>query len=205
MKEKLAVLGVMAVAFLAPVAFIANPVSASGGDDHKVTICHATSSQSNPYVLIRVDKSSINGVGRGDHYLEHGRDIIPPLAGVHGGLNWNSAGITIYNNKCKPVTPSPTPTPTATETSTPEPTETSTPEPTGTTTPTPTVEPTVTPTETTTPAVTPTTVPTPDKTYAVNGVKQLANTGMDGGWLMIVGLCSIMLGIIVFLSFGSKS
>jgi LPXTG-motif cell wall-anchored protein len=200
MKEKLAVLGVMAVAFLAPVAFVANPVSASGGDDHKVTICHATSSQSNPYVLIRVDKSSINGVGRGDHYLEHGRDVIPPLAGVHGGLNWNSAGTAIYNNKCKPVTPSPTPTPTVTQTPTPEPT--------GTTTPTPTVEPTVTPTvtptETTTPAVTPTTLPTPDNTYAVNGVKQLANTGMDNGWLMIVGLCSIMLGIIVFLSFGPK-
>lgn len=196
MKEKLAILGVMAIAFLAPVAFVANPVSASSGGDHRVTICHATASQSNPYVLIRVDKSSINGVGRGDHYLEHGRDIIPPLAGVHGGLNWNSAGIAIYNNKCKLVTPSPTPTPTVTETSTPEPT--------GTTTPTPTVEPTVTPTETTTPAVTPTTVPTPDNTYAVNGVKELANTGMDTGWLMVVGLCSIMLGIIVFLSFGPK-
>lgn len=202
MKEKLAILGVMAIAFLAPVAFVANPVSASSGNDHRVIICHRTASSSNPYVLISVDKSSINGVGRGDHYLEHKTDIIPPLAGVHGGLNWNSTGIAIYNNKCKPVIPTPTPTPTATQTSTPEPTETSTPEPTGTTTPTPT--PTVTPTATTTPTVTPTTAPTPDKTYSVNNITELPKTGMDMGWLMVVGLCSVMLGIIVFISFGPK-
>jgi hypothetical protein len=80
-----------------------------------VTICHRTASRSNPYELISVAQSAVDGRGRGDHYLEHRGpigpipvgewgDIIPPLPGVHTGLNWTAAGIAIYQASCSTAT-----------------------------------------------------------------------------------------------------
>ena len=87
-----------------------------GGGNDKVTICHRTASETNPYVKITVDADSVDGDlgndnGQGDHYLEHtgpvfpavgadGKwgDIIPPIAGVHNGLNWTAEGQAIYYN-----------------------------------------------------------------------------------------------------------
>jgi hypothetical protein len=124
--------------------------SAAPGPSHKETICHRTGSQTNPYVKITVANSSIdgslaNGHGQGDHFAQHtgpifpatgsdGKwgDIIPPLAGVHNGMNWTAEGQAIYDDGCKLGQPllqtpplNPTPTPTANPT------------PTGGTTPTP--------------------------------------------------------------------
>jgi len=94
------------------------------GNNCKVTICHATASVQNPYVMPTVDFDAADGNagndnGQGDHFLEHTGpvfnstmqqgdswgDIIPPIPGIHGGLNWTAEGQAIYNNDCVPTTP----------------------------------------------------------------------------------------------------
>lgn len=135
-------------------------------ESDKVKICHATSSEKNPYTKNEVDVSSINNEknkylnGHGDHE----RDIIPPFtyeSSSFEGRNWDDAGKKIWENACNIVEPSPTPTPTPTPTSTPTPTVTPTPTitPTPTASPTPTITPTETPTASSSP--TPTVVPNP--------------------------------------------
>jgi hypothetical protein len=56
----------------------ASMASATKGDpEHKVTICHATASETNPYVTITVDVASIVGdSGHGNSGVNEG-DIIP--------------------------------------------------------------------------------------------------------------------------------
>ena len=56
----------------------ASMASATKGDpEHKVTICHATASKTNPYVMITVDVASIVGdSGHGSSGVNEG-DIIP--------------------------------------------------------------------------------------------------------------------------------
>jgi len=81
---------------------VSQNVSAAPKRD-KVDICHATGSDSNPYVSINVAEESVDGDGQGDHYSEHSEDIIPPISGIHEGLNWTTEGQAIWNNGCKPV------------------------------------------------------------------------------------------------------
>ncbi len=97
---------------------LAVPAMAVKGREDNVTICHRTNATTNPYRVITVDRSSVDGAGgQGDHFLNHvgpvwtpdqrnggdWGDIIPPIPGFHGGLNWTDEGIAIYNNGCKPV------------------------------------------------------------------------------------------------------
>ena len=135
-------------------------------ESEKVTICHATASEKNPYTQNSVDASSINNEknkylnGHGDHE----RDIIPPFlyeTSSFEGRNWDDRGKEIWSKGCNVVEPSPTPSPTVT------PTPTSTPTSTPTATPTPTSSPTVTPTESPSPTTTPTVVPTPSDTPVI--------------------------------------
>jgi hypothetical protein len=85
MKRILATAGIAGIALVGVTA----PANAGGNgtnDDKKVTICHATGSESNPYVQITVSENSLNGNG---HAL-HAGDLIPaPAAGCpeggHGG------------------------------------------------------------------------------------------------------------------------
>lgn len=80
----------------------------------KVTICHATSSDKNPYNQIQVDDDSIVKGGHGDHP----NDIIPPFDYVENnitkhypGKNWPS-GQPTWENGCEvpePVPPQPLP------------------------------------------------------------------------------------------------
>ena len=125
--------------------------NAQGTTQDKIVICHATGSQTNPYNVIEIARSSIDPQqGNSKKYLEgHGDhtgpvwtsgaaswgDIIPPFSSDEGnafpGYNWSSAGQAILLNGCAAVVPSPTPTqtsasPTPTDTSaSPSPTDTS--------------------------------------------------------------------------------
>ena len=85
--------------------------------DHKVTICHATNSGTNPYVLIEVDYAAVDSAGGSDH-MSHDwdgvvwypgakdegvrwTDIIPPVEDVTPGLGWTAEGQAIWNNGCE--------------------------------------------------------------------------------------------------------
>lgn len=93
MKKVIAILGLAAV--------VLTFASAAGATNNKkVTICHGTSSQSNPYVKNTVSISAIDGQGSNDH-SHHIKDIIPPVKGVTDGQNWGAEGQAIYNNGCK--------------------------------------------------------------------------------------------------------
>ncbi|MGZ8595375.1 MAG: hypothetical protein ACXWYJ_06925 [Actinomycetota bacterium] len=91
---------------------------------HRVTICHATNSVSNPYVRLTVDEAAVNGHdgpdnGRGDHLLNHTGpvfdaanpaagwgDIIPPFYSDgatptgYASANWDVAGQAFFATGC---------------------------------------------------------------------------------------------------------
>ena len=117
----LAVLAAIALSML----YLIRPVAATQPHpNHKVTICHRTASETNPYVRITVDEASVDGSNgndnrKGDHLLEHTGpvwparagnpakwgDIIPPFYSDgtpdgHPSLNWNAAGMAIFFNSC---------------------------------------------------------------------------------------------------------
>ena len=132
---------------LAGIGLTANSASAERPpNDDKITICHATGSEKNPFNSQTVDKDGLNGHG-GDEF-----DIIPPYDGKpaegndkgypsYPGLNWTSENQAIWGNGCNVVDPSPSPTPTETSSPTPTPTPTETSSPTPTPTPTETTPP----------------------------------------------------------------
>lgn len=75
----------------------------------KVTLCHRTSSRTNPYVTITVDANAVQRQGHGAHtgplYPEpNWGDIIPPFDD-YPGLNW-PAGQAIYDSGCDATAPS---------------------------------------------------------------------------------------------------
>lgn len=118
-KVSIAVITIFTVGFA--VFNITQNVSATP-EKVKWEICHATSSESNPYVRLNVAQDSVDGDGgndngQGDHYLQHEDDIIPPIPDIHNGLNWDTKGQAIWNNDCKPHHPTTT-TSTSTSTST---------------------------------------------------------------------------------------
>ena len=109
----------LGLAFLAAIPV----VTAAGLDNEKqVRICHATSSESNPYVE-NTPAIANNGDLEGGHLddkhqgpaypADHWGDIIPPYkwvdaAGEHvfpGSDNWGAGGQAIWENRCNPVTP----------------------------------------------------------------------------------------------------
>jgi hypothetical protein len=84
----------------------------------KVTICHRTNANTNPYVINEPDANG-DVDGHADHtgpvwnptlkpqHIKWG-DIIPPFTfdgGTFPGLNWTVEGQAIYENDCKPLTP----------------------------------------------------------------------------------------------------
>jgi len=107
--REFAILGA-AVAALASVAVVPNALADQR--EHKVTICHATASHTNPYVQITVDYHSITHAGHGGHEgpvfdpSATGKwgDIIPPFDFGPGaqfdGLNWSDEGQAVLANGC---------------------------------------------------------------------------------------------------------
>lgn len=103
-KIKLGIVGVATTIALAGAPVLAVP--SDNGDDNphnKVTICHATASQSNPYV-----EESPNANGDVSGHDGHSGDIIPPFDyndnGVnkhYPGKNWDSDHQAILENGCK--------------------------------------------------------------------------------------------------------
>ena len=77
---------ILATAGIAGIALIGVTAPASAGDkdgDKKVSICHATGSESNPYVHITVSENAANGH---DGHAGHAGDLIPaPASGCPDG------------------------------------------------------------------------------------------------------------------------
>ena len=70
----------------------------SAAPKEKVTVCHATSSDSKPYIQQEPAKDSDVGGHDG-----HDGDIIPPFefeGGSYPGKNWTAEGQAIYDNDC---------------------------------------------------------------------------------------------------------
>jgi hypothetical protein len=86
-------------------------IEPGGGNEQMVTICHATGSQTNPYVVLEANAAGIyNGHYGPSHH--DARDIIPPFEYQDETYeqNWDAEGQATFENGCVPVVP-PTPTP----------------------------------------------------------------------------------------------
>lgn len=88
---------------VAGVAMLATPALAAS---NQVSICHATSSAKNPYVLIH---PAAAGVYNGHMGHQDARDVIPPFTykGVTYSQNWDADGQALFANGCKPVVTTP--------------------------------------------------------------------------------------------------
>ncbi|MEW6225228.1 MAG: hypothetical protein AB1627_11425 [Chloroflexota bacterium] len=120
------ILGQAALASLVVGAALVVPSAAFAtqpAPDHKVTICHRTNSDTNPYVVIDVDIASsghLQGghdtqhegpiwvLGLKDQHIEWG-DIIPPytyLEFSYPGQNWTAEGQATWADGCAMADPS---------------------------------------------------------------------------------------------------
>jgi len=83
-------------------AYAVHAGSANAASD-KLTICHATNSDGNPYSEQTSNGKLSDGPlwtsGMKDQKVKWG-DIIPPTAAYPYGQNWTSQGQAIYNNGC---------------------------------------------------------------------------------------------------------
>src|SRR3990167_4883449 len=147
---------IFSIVILSSIVFITTNVSATPPNpDHKVTLCHRTGSESNPYVIITTDIASDGYVQGGHDQHEqvgngYGGDIIPAYQYTardgsvfnYPGKNLGSGGSEILANGCQvpsttttvPIVVSPEPTnpkpPEPTNPKPPEPTNPKPPEPT---------------------------------------------------------------------------
>jgi hypothetical protein len=188
------------------VTVTATPSSGGGGSHQKVTLCHRTNSETNPYVRITVSINSVvKGAGHDGHNgpvfaagmkAAHQKwgDIIPSFtyttktgsAASYGGKNWPS-GRAIFDAGCAVSLPTTTTSssPSGSPTDTVSPTDSSSPSPSGTQTVTTTVTgpngtATVTQTVTGSTSVLPTKIGNDDDTGVLGGRSGvLPHTGLD--------------------------
>jgi hypothetical protein len=101
------------LALAGALVLVATPVTARAD---KVAICHATGSESNPFVAIEPAAAAVyNGHLGSDH--QNGEDIIPPFTyqGQVYSQNWDTEGQAIFDNDCAVPGGSDTETTTGTE------------------------------------------------------------------------------------------
>jgi len=189
--------------------------AAAGGNNDKVEICHATGSESNPYVVIKVDSHAVDTEGS-DH-THHEGDIIPATPECLGKGNpqptvTQTVTATATATETVTATATATVTETATVTATPsvtagQQTATSTPTVTGAAV---TVTPTVRSTETATDTAVVTTI-TPTATVTADEVVEtvppgtpeqpdgsLAQTGIDVLGIFLIALLAIAGGTLLY-------
>jgi len=99
----------------------------------KITLCRATGSMKNPYVVITVNSSSAQAVPQGhrggvfDGVSKTWGDIIPPHPNLKDGYNWTAEGQAVMGGRCgqsSVTTAPPLPTTTAAPSTTVAPTTT---------------------------------------------------------------------------------
>lgn len=79
---------------------IASPVGATKPEILKLNVCHATASQTNPYVLINVNVHSVETAQNVGGHGGHGGDIWAPY--TYGGVNYPGQGDqSILANDCE--------------------------------------------------------------------------------------------------------
>jgi LPXTG-motif cell wall-anchored protein len=174
---------------------------------HKIDVCHATGSSTNPYVKVSVDDDSIVKMGHGGHegpvfnadMGEHDKwgDIVPPFdlggASKFGGQNWSGEGKGIFEKGCVCPGKTPHPGPTKPHGSVPVPPPTKPGKPTttkpGSAAPTTTTKPGG---AATTVAPTPTTVAVKNTTAASES--SLPVTGSSSGLMIAVGVLLMAAG-----------
>ncbi len=117
------VMGCVATAAVgaAAIGAVGSTALAGGGPVGQVTICHATGSASNPYVVIHPATPAVLRA-----HLDHhdGADIVPPFTfkgTSYPGQNWTAEGAAIAANGCLAATTPPAPAPPVDEPETPQP------------------------------------------------------------------------------------
>ena len=120
----LSAVATVATLSLSSVAFATNNTNAEASD-HKVTVCHATDSATNPYVKITVDTHAVVKAGHGGHdatviatttakaqelkdaHTKWG-DVIPAIPDQNfAGVNWSEEGKALFNHGCAMPTETP--------------------------------------------------------------------------------------------------
>ena len=96
---------ILGASLLAAVPALASASAGLGPNSH-VTICHATGSKTNPYVMI---SPSVAGIVNGHLKHQDHRDVVPPFmfrGQAYPGQNWTAAGQTFLAGGCSgPFTP----------------------------------------------------------------------------------------------------
>lgn len=103
--------GTLVAGIILAVTGLAAAPAGAAGNDHQITICHATGSAQNPYSTPNPNKWQIMSPNGHGYDVD---DIIPPFAagskGNHTwpafpGLNWDAEGQAIYDAGCNQVPP----------------------------------------------------------------------------------------------------
>lgn len=96
----------MVLATVVGVLVALTPAPATAAEDEKVTLCHRTTSPTNPYnqnVVAKSAAANAHGAHTGPIFrpgLQQWGDIIPPVPGLPDGLNWPE-GRRILENGCE--------------------------------------------------------------------------------------------------------
>ena len=89
MKKLISAIAVIAIAMLSALTF-ASPASAASGPsakNQKVDVCHATASETNPYVRVNVSVASFYNAGHLDHEQGGRKDIYAAFSYATKGGN----------------------------------------------------------------------------------------------------------------------